>query len=209
MLQLAVRHRLAVQLVMMALQLSRGCLTAIAQVAVLARRLARQPPCVTFQQPCLCNFYRSYSVPILVNLQLVTAPNGSTVSEEAFIAQLLLELLSAAGHNNTLIWGKSDTVVEHVKQSVPAQLAGYTVMMDHTGSAPHFEDPLRTRMKHVEVSQVFAASSCTATWLCCVACCPVPWCLLEHMLLHSMQPLQGLPSGTSHLGMPLPLGVNA
>eukprot|EP00878_Enallax_costatus_P044279 GHUV01052719.1.p1 GENE.GHUV01052719.1~~GHUV01052719.1.p1 ORF type:complete len:262 (+),score=46.06 GHUV01052719.1:496-1281(+) len=141
--------------------------------------------------------------------RLVTAPNGSTVSEEAFIAQLLLELLSAAGHNNTLIWGKSDTVVEHVKQSVPAQLAGYTVMMDHTGSAPHFEDPLRTRMKHVEVSQVFAASSCTATWLCCVACCPVPWCLLEHMLLHSMQPLQGLPSGTSHLGMPLPLGVNA
>eukprot|EP00878_Enallax_costatus_P021891 GHUV01023201.1.p1 GENE.GHUV01023201.1~~GHUV01023201.1.p1 ORF type:complete len:213 (+),score=37.17 GHUV01023201.1:1249-1887(+) len=155
MLQLAVRHRLAVQLVMMALQLSRGCLTAIAQVAVLARRLARQPPCVTFQQPCLCNFYRSYSVPILVNLQLVTAPNGSTVSEEAFIAQLLLELLSAAGHNNTLIWGKSDTVVEHVKQSVPAQLAGYTVMMDHTGSAPHFEDPLRTRMKHVEVAAVF------------------------------------------------------
>eukprot|EP00878_Enallax_costatus_P030808 GHUV01033601.1.p1 GENE.GHUV01033601.1~~GHUV01033601.1.p1 ORF type:complete len:265 (+),score=62.24 GHUV01033601.1:496-1290(+) len=87
--------------------------------------------------------------------RLVTAPNGSTVSEEAFIAQLLLELLSAAGHNNTLIWGKSDTVVEHVKQSVPAQLAGYTVMMDHTGSAPHFEDPLRTRMKHVEVAAVF------------------------------------------------------
>lgn len=74
------------------------------------------------------------------------------MSEELLVAQLLLELLSSYGFNNTLVWGKSDSMIQHVKQSAPAQLVGYTIMLDSTGTASHYEDPLRPNMRDAEVS---------------------------------------------------------
>lgn len=90
-------------------------------------------------------------------MQVVHDPTDKAMSqtltpEEALLSDLLLNLLSTAGCNNSVVWGKSDAFIQHIKKSAPWQPAGYTVMLDQEGSSPHFEDALRANMQDVEVT---------------------------------------------------------
>lgn len=104
-------------------------------------------------------------------LQVINGPTGVAVSEEALLSHLVLQLLATIGHNNTLVWGKSDAFVQRIKQSAPGQLAGYSVMFDQEGSAPHFEDALRVNMQGMEVGAGNPTAVCIWPAMSRSSCC--------------------------------------
>uniref|UniRef100_A0A383VZL3 glycerophosphodiester phosphodiesterase n=1 Tax=Tetradesmus obliquus TaxID=3088 RepID=A0A383VZL3_TETOB len=86
--------------------------------------------------------------------------NGSSVSQHAYIAEQLLQLLAAHEDcsSSCLVWGKADKVIKQVLQRAPRQLAGYVVLREKTASRnkenSQYSDPLRRGLQEAKVVAV-------------------------------------------------------
>ncbi|KAF6254724.1 PLC-like phosphodiesterase [Scenedesmus sp. NREL 46B-D3] len=81
--------------------------------------------------------------------EVLQLANGSSVSQHAYLAEQLLQLMAAheGCASRCLLWGKADKLIQLVEQRAPGQRAGYVVLRGTSATRKEeqvqYSDPLR------------------------------------------------------------------